>query len=584
MANPKFFKPAFDELATDGCIGDPNGQLAYAYIRVSHSMQAEDGRSGLPRQIKHVHQVGLKHQLKIPWELVFADDHSGFEFEGRPALTLLRKEYKSPQRRAGVIAIEHIDRLSRNADWHQGFLLDETRKHGIEVFFWKAYSSRIERAVMGAIAQEGMEQAFERQREGTLRKAQRGCVTSKVAAFGFRFVDDNGQEGTKAAREHTHYATDEGRAYAVRYMFNAIAYRGMSSRELLIEVDKLAKTDPRFLPPRGSAWNERTFVKMLRNPVYKGDFIANRWYREKVIEHDEHGMAKTVMKNRQRPEEEWIHVPVPAIVDEATWELANYNLYRNKGFAKRNKRYEYLLTELIRCATCGRRYHGWTDNKPRHIQRYMCSTMTLRPAIRELHPCGQTTIRADVIEPAVWAIVANVLLKPDILAQAIDARYSNDQVESIREQIAFLEREIEAKGEEENKLYKAYMAEAYTAQEYAAERQRVIREREVMDAEKAQLELQVMTPEELEEKKRATLQLIEQTLRHIDIHDAPFELKQRVLRLLIDEVRVNVREGWFEMRGTVGAGIYRLVDDIIPDGSGENGSTGSENIKPLISL
>nr|MBP6178487.1 hypothetical protein [Anaerolineales bacterium] len=42
----------------------------------------------------------------------------GFEFSDRPELSRLRREYSSDKRRAHVVVIEHLDRLSRNADWH----------------------------------------------------------------------------------------------------------------------------------------------------------------------------------------------------------------------------------------------------------------------------------------------------------------------------------------------------------------------------------------------------------------------------------------------------------------------------------
>lgn len=66
---------------------------------------------------------------------MFADDFTGFEFEGRPGLAKLRQAYKATPRKAHAVVIEHIDRLSRNADWHQGFLLDEMHRHGIEAVF-----------------------------------------------------------------------------------------------------------------------------------------------------------------------------------------------------------------------------------------------------------------------------------------------------------------------------------------------------------------------------------------------------------------------------------------------------------------
>src|SRR5262245_36351431 len=117
----KAFKNDFDALAVDGCIGDPNGQPAYLYIRVSSDGQAEEGRSGLPRQIEHCHAIATQRGFKIAWNLVFADDDTGFEFEGRPELTKLRVAYKSRQGKA--VVMEHLDRLSRDSEWHQGYLL-----------------------------------------------------------------------------------------------------------------------------------------------------------------------------------------------------------------------------------------------------------------------------------------------------------------------------------------------------------------------------------------------------------------------------------------------------------------------------
>ena len=116
---------AFDEIAIDGYIGDPNGSNAYAYIRVSTEEQSDSKRSGLARQIYHCHEIAQKQNLKIRWDWVYADDSSGFTFEGREGLTDLRREIQSPSRRADTIVLEVLDRLSRNADWHQGFLLDE---------------------------------------------------------------------------------------------------------------------------------------------------------------------------------------------------------------------------------------------------------------------------------------------------------------------------------------------------------------------------------------------------------------------------------------------------------------------------
>jgi len=133
MADPLFFKEVFDKLSVDGAIGDPNGEPAYCYLRVSSAGQADEGRSGLPRQIVHIHDVATESGYRIPWNLIFAEDHTGFDFKHRPELNRLREEYKKSERKAHTIVIESLDRLSRNADWHQGYLLDEMKEYGLQV-------------------------------------------------------------------------------------------------------------------------------------------------------------------------------------------------------------------------------------------------------------------------------------------------------------------------------------------------------------------------------------------------------------------------------------------------------------------
>lgn len=67
-----------------------------------------------------------------------------------------------------------------------------------------------------------------------------------------------------------------------------------------------------------------------------------------------------------------------------------------------------------------------------------------------------------------------------------------------------------------------------------------------------------MTPEEIEEKKCQTYEMVEQAQKLVGIEGAPFSLKQKIIRLLIDEIILDLDENWFEIRGTIGNGLYYL--------------------------
>jgi len=179
----------------------------------------------------------------IPWDLVFADDHTGFEFEDRPALTRLRQEFKRSNRQVNAVIVENLDRLSRNADWHQGLLLNEMKEYGLRVVFWIQFNSRIERAVLGAISQEGMEQAKQRMAEGNIFKAKDGRVTARVPAYGYMFIDSEGKPSEKAKKD-THYAPNPDEAEVVKVIYSKVGVEGMSLRELCIYLED------RFTPPK----------------------------------------------------------------------------------------------------------------------------------------------------------------------------------------------------------------------------------------------------------------------------------------------------------------------------------------------
>ena len=66
-----WLKDEFDRLVSEGVLGDPHGEPGGAYLRVSSGGQAEEGRSGLPRQLEHIREKAIEIRLCIPWEHLF---------------------------------------------------------------------------------------------------------------------------------------------------------------------------------------------------------------------------------------------------------------------------------------------------------------------------------------------------------------------------------------------------------------------------------------------------------------------------------------------------------------------------------
>jgi len=563
MSIQKFFKIEFDALAINNALGHPTGELAYAYLRVSSSGQAEEGRSGLPRQLMHVHEVAVQNRLKIPWEYIFADDDSGFEFSERPELSRLRQEYRSSKRRAHAVVMEHLDRLSRNADWHQGYLLDEMKQFGIRPVFWKQFSSRIERVVMGAVAQTGMEQEKLRMAQGTLLKARSGRVTAKTPAYGYKLVDSFGNEGPTAKKD-THYGIREEEAQVVHCIFQKVI-EGYSLRRIAMMLE--GKYPP---PKKFSHWEPKMIELIVKREVYKGEFIAHRSMEVKIPKSSNptsltDSVGQTVTRKIQRPRDEWIIVPVPAIITPEDWERANEIVLKNRG--RREPTTPFLLTGLISCATCGYRYVGRLRKEKRGknqieytLTSYRCSSQGNRVrAISEKIGCDQKQISMRILDHAVWSVLYEVLLNPEVMLDALEREFNSEQNEQLRSQIEFLNHQITELKIEDEQLYKAYLADAFDETEYAEHRSHIMDQLRKLQAEISRLEENLMHPEQLEERKQEILAICQNAGKSGLVFDAPFELRQRIIRTIVDKITLNANEGWFELEGVV-TGQY-LFDD-----------------------
>jgi len=563
MANPDFFKTEFDRLAVNGYIGDPNGQPGYAYMRVSSSGQADEGRSGLPRQMQRIHEVAAKTGIRIPWELVFADDHTGFEFRDRPELNRLRQAYKQPGRQASVVVMEYLDRLSRNADWHQGFLLDEMQEFEVEALFWKGFTSRIERAVMGAISQEGMERELQNMHEGVLNKARSGRVTAKTPNYGYIFVDAEGQPSAKVKKE-TYYAPHSEEAHIIRVIYQKIGIEGWTAIKLCDWLEE------RFPAPRNYRhWEPRQVCLFIQNPVYKGEFVAHRWVHTKVpAKHQRPGEpVKMVTKKIERPRDEWIVVPVPPLVSDELWDAANRTLQKNTTLSKRNGKSDYLLTGLVWCVECGyacpggRKLYRRKSGGTTITRHYRCSSSWNRVrAVREEIGCSQGRINAERLEQAVWASVCHTLLKPDILIAQLDEELNSGESAGLKRQMDFLKRQMTESEEEDQKLYRAYLADVFDEQEFKARRVQLKARVVLLQEELEKLEKRCVTKEQIELDK-ALLRSVSEHMREAGITlDAPYELKKRIVRMVVDKIIVDAANKKFELLGQI-RGSFLLKDD-----------------------
>jgi site-specific DNA recombinase len=122
---------------------------------------------------------------------------------------------------------------------------------------------------------------------------------------------------------------------------------------------------------------------ILRNPAYAGQAVYGK---TKAI-NESAGLNRVerlagratgrAIRVVDRPPEEWVHIPVPAIITTETFERAGQRLADNKRFASRNSKVPSLLQGLAACAGCGQATQPETAHprtaQPETALRWQCA-------------------------------------------------------------------------------------------------------------------------------------------------------------------------------------------------------------------
>ena len=168
---------------------------------------------------------------------------------------------------------------------------------------------------------------------------------------------------------------------------------------------------------------------MLRNPAYAGTAVFGK---TQVI-HEPAGLNRTArlagrtvprqVRVQDRPEQEWTRIPVPALVDQETFDRVQQRLEDNKRFASRNAKVPSLLQGLAACASCGYGYYrtSATTTSGKKIYYYRClGSDDYR--YQGGRVCANKPVRADYVDAVVWDHVTALLADPALVRAEIGKR------------------------------------------------------------------------------------------------------------------------------------------------------------------
>jgi site-specific DNA recombinase len=397
-------------------------KAAALYARVSSEKQKEEQTIG--SQTEALKEYAQANGYMVMPEWIFQDEGYSGAILKRPDLEHLRDLAAEGQ--IETILVYSPDRLSRKYAY-QVLLMEEFARHGVETVFIKSpQASTPEEQLLvqfqGMIAEYERAQIAERTRRGKKHRAKTGSVNVLSGApYGYRYVK-------KSEASAAYYEIVEEEATIVREVYRWYTEEGLSIGQIYRRLNALGVETRRGQ----STWDRSTVWAMLRNPAYQGTACFGKTEhteRKKVTRllRKRGGFSPRCSCSRERPREEWIEIPVPPIIKESTFSLAQERLERNKQFSSRHTKEPTLLQGLLVCSECGYAlYRTSTRTSKRKLYYYRClgSDDYRYP---NGHKCTNRPIRQDYLDDVVWKQVIQLFEDPNLIRNEINRRVQEAQ-------------------------------------------------------------------------------------------------------------------------------------------------------------
>ena len=393
-------------------------KMAAIYARVSSDQQREE--KTIASQTAALVAFARSGGYSVPDEWIFEDaGYSGATLV-RPGLERVRDLAAEGQIHA-VLALSP-DRLSRKYAY-QVLLIEELARHGVETVFIKSPPARTAEDQLllqfqGMISEYERAQILERSRRGKRHRAKQGEVSVLSGVpYGYRYI-------RKTDERAAYYHVIDAEADVVRQVFALYTVEGLSIGAITRRLNE------RGVPTKkgGAQWEHSTVWAILRNPAYQGAAC----FGKTQVAARQRLSSRTVrlngsIRNRnsashELPPDQWIQIPVPGLISEETFALAQERLQANKTLASRRTIEPSLLQGLVHCRHCGYAlYRTSTRSSARKIYYYRClgsDAWRYQGKAR----CDQRPIRLDLLEHLVWTEVVRLLEDPTLIQEEINRR------------------------------------------------------------------------------------------------------------------------------------------------------------------
>ena len=385
-------------------------KVAGLYIRVSTEDQAREGFS-LPEQEKRLRAMCEYKGYEI-YKVYEDAGISAKTGNSRPGFEELLQDIRD--KKCNTIVVLKLDRLTRSVfDWEKIIrFLEENDAYldcaNDDINTTNANGKMISR-ILTSVSQNEIERTSERTKFGMVGAIKEGHIPHK-APFGYK-------------HENKKLVQDEATKDQVIRIFN-LYYQGNSYQTIsnLYNKEKVfGKTN----------WKDSTILKIIENPIYKGDFI-----------HGKRTKSPTYYEDVVEP-----------LISKELWEECQVQKKKNSRNYKRNE--DYLFLQKLKCPHCNRILAGKATRKKNGsiYYYYYC------------HDC-KINIKETDIEKEFDNFIEDIQEYDSVVNQTllpmIKTKLNNPKEKLIKE--------LKEQQQKHERIRKAYINGSFTIEEYDMEK------------------------------------------------------------------------------------------------------------------
>jgi hypothetical protein len=235
-----------------------------------------------------------------------------------------------------------------------------------------------------------------------------------------------------------------------------------------------------------------------------------------------------------RPKEDWIPFTIEPIVKD-TWlfEKVQQVLVKNKKYANKRRKRDYLLTGMIYCE-CGSARVGDGSNKMGHFY-YRCADRIKKFPLRS--DCESQGVNAQILDGMLWMKLKERLMDSDLLRKGIEEYLRITQSSTEDDEYTRLIGLMERIDDEEKRYAKAYGTGSLQFKNYQdlikdVQKRRITIVQQLQIIKKRKLENTIdISSDDLYNEAKSVVQKIDFTDKHAVVKD------------VVDKVTIKERSG-----------------------------------------